>query len=72
MPIREKFLRTIADVLKDLKPGDDEDTVFQRDAAEAHIRELAALAEKPAERPTDELGPEGQLRKPKRKAAICR
>ena len=46
MPIREKWLRTVAEVLKDLRPGDDEDTCFQRDAAEAHIREL--LAAQPA------------------------
>ena len=39
-PIRERFLNTVADILKDLRPGDDEDTVFQRQAAEAHIREL--------------------------------
>ena len=39
-PIREIHLKTIADVLRSLKPGDDEDSVFQREAAEAHIREL--------------------------------
>jgi hypothetical protein len=41
---REVHLRTIADVLRYLKPGDDEDIVFQRDAAEAHINELLAVA----------------------------
>jgi len=34
-------------VLRDLKPGDDEDSVFLRDAAEAHIRELLAAAPQP-------------------------
>jgi|HubBroStandDraft_2_1064218.scaffolds.fasta_scaffold15851_6 hypothetical protein len=41
--IREIHLKTIADVLKNLRPGDDEDSVFQREAAEAHIRELMLL-----------------------------
>jgi hypothetical protein len=61
MPIREIWLRTVADVLKNLHPGDDEDSVFQREAAEAHIRELLAAPPAPAtDKPTaaPQLDPE--------------
>lgn len=47
--IKETWLHTVADVLKNLRPGDDEDSIFQREAAEAAIRELLGhpLQDKP-------------------------
>jgi len=41
---REIWLRTVADVLRNLRPGDDEDIIFQRECAEAAIAALAAPA----------------------------
>jgi hypothetical protein len=47
--IKEIHLKTVADVLKNLRPGEDEDSIFQREAAEAHILELLVSQPVPAE-----------------------
>jgi hypothetical protein len=40
--VTEIHLRTVREVLDRLLPGDDEDSVFEKEAAEDHIRELLA------------------------------
>ena len=53
--IREVLLTSVADVLKELRPGDDEDSIFQRECAEAHIRELQRLQTAPPAPPAPGL-----------------